>query len=45
MVEARIHFKQNFISLSYMYKVFKPLLMKWMDILMYPYCIPTREVG
>jgi hypothetical protein len=32
MVEARIHFRLDFISLSYMYKVFKPLPMQWMDI-------------
>ncbi len=29
----------------YIYKVFKPLPAPWMDMLMYPYCIPTREVG
>ena len=29
----------------YIYKVLKPLPVQWIDILMYPYCIPTREVG
>ena len=45
MVEARIHFRLDYISIIYIYKVFKPLLMQWMDIWMYLYCILTREVG
>ena len=45
MVEARIHFRLGYISLLYVYKVFKPLPVQWMDIWMYPYCIATREVG
>ncbi len=33
MVEAsRIHFRLEYISLIYIYKVFKPLLVQWMDI-------------
>ena len=45
IVEARIHFRLDYISLLHVYKVFKPLPVQWMDIWMYPYCIPTREVG
>ena len=45
MVEARIHFRLGYISLLYVYKVFKPLPVQWMDIWMYPYCIATREIG
>ena len=44
MFEARIHFRLEYIYFIYIYKVLKPLLVQWMDILMYPYCIPTREV-
>ncbi len=45
MVEARINFRLEYIFLLYVYKVFKPLPVQWMDIWMYPYCIQTREVG
>jgi hypothetical protein len=45
MVEARIHIRLDYISISYIYKVLKPLPVRWMDIWMYPYCIKTREVG
>ncbi len=45
MVDTRILFILDYISLSYIYKVLKPLPVQWMDIWMYPYWIKTREVG
>ena len=45
MFEARIHFRLEYISFIYIYKVLKPLPVQWMDIWIYPYCIPTSQVG
>ncbi len=45
MLEARIHFRVEYTSYLYIYKVIKLLPVQWMDIWMLPYCIPTREVG
>ena len=35
-VEAKNHLRLNYTAISYVYKVFKHLLMQWMAIWMYP---------
>ena len=45
MVEAWSHLTLDYTSISYIYKVFKHLLMQWMAIWMYPYSIKAMEMG
>jgi hypothetical protein len=45
MAFAKNHFRLDYTSILYIYKVFKHLTMKWMVICMQPYFIRAMEVG
>ncbi len=45
MNKAKNTFRMDKISILYIYKVFKHLLMQWMAIWMHPYSIQAMEVG
>ena len=42
---AKNHFRLDYTSIWYIYKVFKHITMKWMVICMHPYFIRAMEVG
>ena len=44
MAEAKNHFRLDYNSISYIYKVFKHLPIQWMVIWMHPYFIKAMEV-
>ena len=45
MAEAKSHFRLDYTSMSYIYKVFKHLTMQWMVIQMHHYFIKAMEMG